>query len=226
MNCKWCDKELSKSQIYEFKRGKTKGTSCSSYCSQKLKHYKNKEDELKSKSKNCLVCGVKFIRKGIDNYKVCSAKCAGVLSSERMKIENPMHNEQTRQKVSETLKKIGHKPYIQGGNGRGATKSQLLLYNAITKLDDSFSMEYIERIPKKTRLEFKTPNHYKIDIASFFHKIAIEVDGVSHKNLKVKECDNRKNQVLFLRGWKVLRLSNSKIEKELESCVQMVMSMI
>jgi hypothetical protein len=94
-----------------------------------------------------------------------------------------------------------------------------------TKKDSSFSMEYIEKTGVLAK-EFKSPRHYKIDIASKYHMIAIEIDGPSHNSLKVKECDNRKNQLLALKGWKVLRFTNSQIQKELQNCVQTVMSTI
>jgi very-short-patch-repair endonuclease len=226
MNCRWCDNELTKIQVYDFLRGKSQGTACSSKCSSKLIHYKSKEDEIVKKSKKCKVCDKIFFKEDTRDYKVCSAKCSWVLSSLRMKKINPMHDQKTRKKVSNTLKAMNYKPIIQGGNGRGATVQQLALYNELVKFDDSFSMEFIERIPKKIRLEYKTPNHFKIDIASEIHKIAIEVDGFSHNTLKIKECDNRKNKVLSLRGWKVLRLWNSQIDDELMNCVQMVTSMI
>src|SRR6056297_3449956 len=123
-----------------------------------------------------------------------------------------------------TLKKIKHKPYIQGGNGRGATIPQLSLYNELIKKDDSFQMEYIEKTGKLRKI-YKAPYHYKIDIASPIHKIAIEVDGLSHLALKTKECDERKTKLLNSKGWKVLRLSNKQIQEDLTSCVRMVMSM-
>lgn len=135
-----------------------------------------------------------------------------------------MLQEKTRAKVSQTLKEMKHKPLIQGGNGKPATLQQLTLYNELTKNDNSFEMELIEKTSPYTN-EFNAPRHYKIDIGSRIHKIAIEIDGNSHNTLRVKECDNRKDALLSLKGWKVLRLSNSQIEKELKNCVQTVLSM-
>lgn len=137
-----------------------------------------------------------------------------------------MFIEEYRKKASDRQKEIKHKPIIQGGNGRGATVHQLKLYNELVKTDDSFEMEVIEKTGKELAKKFKSPYHYKLDIASRIHKICIEVDGASHNTLKVKECDKRKDSLLSLKGWRVLRLSNSQIEKELKSCVQMVLSMI
>jgi uncharacterized pyridoxamine 5'-phosphate oxidase family protein len=229
MNCKWCNKELSKSQVYEFIRGKTKGNSCSRKCAMLILN-NNKDEyitpikERKAFKHICENCNIEFINI-TKNSRFCSNKCAGTLSSIRMKLNNPMFKEENRIKASNTLKRIKHKPIIQGGNGRPATVQQLKLYNELIKYDDSFEMELIE----KTGIyadQFKAPYHYKIDIASRIHKLAIEVDGSSHNSLKIKECDNRKNQFLTLKKWKVLRLSNYQIDKELTSCVQMVLSMI
>lgn len=175
-------------------------------------------------ARECIVCNSIF-ECTVKNQKTCGLKCAGTLSSKRMTDNNPMKSDSVREKVSMTLKKINHKPKIQGGNGRVATKEQMMLYNEISKLDNSFELEVIEKTKPYTS-QFNSPNHYKIDIASRFHKIAIEVDGGSHNSKKIKECDKRKEDLLSLKGWKVLRLSNLMIQKELQSCVLMVMSMI
>jgi hypothetical protein len=225
MNCKWCDKELTDSQVYNFLIGKLKGNGCSAKCSQLIHSYGSKDNMHKILNSTCIVCGSNFQRQPFSKGKVCSISCQGKLSSERMKKNNPMFYEEHRLKASERQKEINHKPAIQGGNGRGATVHQLMLYNKISELDSSFSMEYIEKTGHLAK-QFKSPRHYKIDIASKYHMIAIEVDGISHNSLKVKECDERKNKLLALKGWKVLRFTNSQIQKELENCVQMVMSMI
>jgi hypothetical protein len=225
MNCKWCDKKLEDKQVYQFLSGKSKGTACSSKCSMMLLNWISKENFKIKNTFNCVVCKKDFIKNTSLNPKVCSIICQSNLSSERMTIDNPMFNEEYRKKVSDTLKKIKHKPFMQGGNGRGATNEQLALYNELIKIDDSFQMEFIEKT-KPYSLEFKAPNHYKIDIASSYHKLAIEIDGVSHNNLKTRECDKRKTELLTLKGWKVLRLSNLQIQKELTTCVQAAMSMI
>lgn len=230
MNCKWCNKELTDSQVYSYLRGKSKGNSCSSKCSMLILHYGTIENYMKPVSnptkyiKNCRVCEREFITV-VKNQNICSLKCSGKMSSIRMKLNNPMFNEEYRIKASNTLKKIKHKPLIQGGNGRVATIQQLKLYNELIKHDNSFEMELIERTGVYAK-QFKAPTHYKIDIASRIHKLAIEVDGNSHNSLKIKECDNRKDQFLTFKKWKVLRLSNYQIDKELKTCVQMVLSMI
>jgi tRNA-binding EMAP/Myf-like protein len=225
MNCKWCDKQLTNPQVYDFLRGDKKNISCSISCTQSIRYHGTKEELNKKLTSVCIVCAKTFIRRIESKGMVCSVSCQGRLSSDRMKIKNPMFIEENRNKASKKQKENNHKPKIQGGNGRGATVHQLNMYNELSKQDSSFSMEYIEKTGLLAK-EFKSPRHYKIDIASKYHMIAIEIDGTSHNSLKVKECDNRKNQLLSLKGWKVLRFTNSQIQKELQNCVQTVMSMI
>ena len=39
-------------------------------------------------------------------------------ASARMKANNPMSNPEAREKMAKTLKRIGHRPAIRGGNGK------------------------------------------------------------------------------------------------------------
>lgn len=224
MNCKWCNKKLSDYKVYEFLRGKSK-ESCGNKCSMMIYHYKTIENYNEIHKSKCTVCNNFFQRNTFSSGLVCSIKCQGVLSSNRMKINNPMFHAEHRKKASDRQKEINHKPPIQGGNGRGATIHQLNLYNELNKYDTSFTMEHIEKTGALAK-QFSSPRHYKIDIASKYHMLAIEVDGPSHNSLKVKECDKRKTELLNLKGWRVLRLSNSQIQTELQNCVQQVLSMI
>ena len=225
MNCKWCNKKLNDSQVYSFLRGKLSGNSCSIKCSMMIRNYKSVDDYNEIHKSKCTVCNNFFQRNTFSSGLVCSIKCQGVLSSNRMKINNPMFHAEYRKKASDRQKEINHKPPIQGGNGRGATIHQLNLYNELNKYDTSFTMEHIEKTGALAK-QFSSPRHYKIDIASKYHMLAIEVDGPSHNSLKVKECDKRKTELLNLKGWRVLRLSNSQIQTELQNCVQQVLSMI
>lgn len=226
MNCKWCNEKLNDNQVYSYLRGKSKGNACSSKCSMLLLNYGSLENYNKKHTSNCIVCKKDFIKSTQSKGLVCSTKCQGKLSSKRMKENNPMFIAENRKKASDRQKKIKHKPIIQGGNGRGATIQQLKLYNELIKIDNSFEMEVIEKTGKELSKKFKSPYHYKLDIASRIHLLCIEVDGASHNSLKTRECDKRKTELLNLKGWKVLRLSNYQIDKELKNCVQMVLSMI
>lgn len=137
-------------------------------------------------------------------------------ASQRMKNNNPMKREEVRAKVSSTLRAMGWGPVKRGGNGRGATIHQQALASSL-----GWECEVVV-----TTGEGYIPNHYKIDIAEEVLKIAIEVDGHSHKAKKVRAADKRKEEFLLSQGWKVLRFSNQEIEENLSGCVRKVLSMI
>jgi hypothetical protein len=230
MNCKFCKKELTSNQVKEVVRAKSGGC-CSSKCGALFYRYGSKENIPKYNENKrilhkgiCNVCNKEF-ESTIKNQSNCGVKCAGKLSSNRMKINNPMSNIETRKKVSNTLKKINHKPNIRGGNGTGLTIHQKMLFDKIVEIDDSFVCEYIFKTRDHTESK-EYPNHYKIDIGSEKKMIAIEVDGNSHNLYKIKQCDIKKENLLNFARWKVLRFTNSQIQTNLESCVQTVLSMI
>jgi hypothetical protein len=139
-------------------------------------------------------------------------------ASERMKLRNPMRHSEIREKVSSTLISMGHKPPIQGGNGRGLTKSQQVLSEAL-----GWPTEIIVSTGKGSRKK-GLPTHYKIDIANPTTKIAIEVDGASHQAFVVQRRDQRKTEFLRGIGWTVLRFSNQAVMDDTAACVQMVLS--
>ena len=57
-------------------------------------------------------------------------------------------------------------------------------------------------------------------------RLAIEVDGKTHKSRKWRFLDRRKTAVLNFLGWTVLRFWNEEVDRDLERCVQMVTSTI
>lgn len=189
MKCNYCGKEIinpNKNQKDTFKR---RGRA---YCSKK--------------------CGKQYARKiSSETIKKTNRKYA----SDRMKKNNPMKNETTREKVSKSLK--GRRPVVVCGNGRQLTAPQekilklLLKYNAVAEYAVS-TKGYIGDYPK----------NYKIDVALLEYKIAIEIDGNSHRAIKRKEEDTKKTDLLQKLGWKVIRFWNKEINENTEKCVQKV----
>src|SRR3990167_4604174 len=59
------------------------------------------------------------------NYQINPQRAKN--SSIRMCKNNPMKNPKTRNKMSKTLKRIGHQPKIRRGNGTGMTKPEKVL---------------------------------------------------------------------------------------------------
>jgi hypothetical protein len=135
-------------------------------------------------------------------------------ASKRMKAKNPMQLDGVRQKVSTTLKSMGHRPIIQGGNGRGLTKPQRILLDRLVAQSSSWQAEYVVKTGQKRGSGY--PFHYKIDLADPLKKIAVEVDGNTHSTLKVRAADAKKTELLNGLGWTVLRFSNSAIADSID----------
>lgn len=141
--------------------------------------------------------------------------------AERMRKNNPMHNPEVREVVKRKLK--GRTFLSRGGNGK-LTKQQISLCQALglpeTAMECSISTT-------KAKPHFQSlPPAYKVDIGIPDVKLAIEVDGNTHKTKKWKFLDRRKTAVLNFLGWSVLRFWNEEVDQDLERCVQMVMSTI
>ena len=147
------------------------------------------------------------------------AKTNRKYASQRMKLNNPMKRPEVRKRVSTTLRAMGWKPPVQGGNGKPIPIPQKLLACSI-----GWDME----VAIKTKMERHSgyPPCYKVDIGSILLKTAIEVDGNSHCALDRKRKDAKKVAFLESIGWKVLRFSNEEVMEHLEDCVQMVLSTI
>jgi very-short-patch-repair endonuclease len=64
----------------------------------------------------------------------------------------------------------------------------------------------------------KPIGNYIVDFYNNQHKLAIEIDGVSHDN-KVNE-DDRKTKALELRGIRVLRIHDHLVKKDINTVLQ------
>jgi hypothetical protein len=168
-------------------------------CGKDLTHELNSDTSISWRAKRC-----SYKKTGV---VYCSPKCSyssrGRTSSVRMIANNPMMLEEARKKMSDTLKRIGHRPSVLGGNGRGMTVPQEILLN---KLGDGWYPELVV-VTGNGYL----PYHYKIDIANPIIKVAIEVDGGSHFSLVAQKRDRRKEEFLKSKGWTVYRFKNSEI---------------
>ena len=161
----------------------------------------------------CAICGMKNhpkrwkaldSKERVEPEKVfmsrmtCSKSCA-------KKLKNPMHQQECREKVRQTLIRIGHRPKVRKGNGSGLTVAQACV---LSVLGDGWSPEIVVITKKSTKEGY--PHHYKVDIANVQLKVAIELDGGSHCSLKRQEQDKKKDALLRTLGWKVLRLKNQE----------------
>lgn len=204
--------------------------------------------------KICLQCGkVFYIRSAGQtsaNRKFCSPKCNAIHRfkgtelgkeyarrmrqsgngwegtkrpdvAERMINHNPMADPETRERARKS--KLGQTFLSRGGNGT-ITKQQELLRQALGLPETALEYPVITADAKDKYASL--PTSYKVDLAVPEVKLAIEVDGRTHKEKRWRYLDQRKTAVLNHLGWTVLRFWNEEIDQDLNRCVQMVMSTI
>lgn len=145
-------------------------------------------------------------------------------ASARMKSNNPMNSVETREKVSSSLKSIGHKPVVRGGNGTGLTRHQKILLDGLRSRWPLYTFEAespIRTISVRNHFssENNIPNHYKADILCVTLSIVIEVDGGSHNSPIRRHKDKKKDRCLTLLGYDVIRIKNSEIDDSLPNCL-------
>lgn len=138
--------------------------------------------------------------------------------SARMKKKNPMWLKGVKKKMIESMR--GKTFLSRGGNGQ-LTKQQKALHSAT-----GLVMEYPILTARAKGVFASLPNAYKVDLADQDLKLAIEIDGKTHKLKLWKFLDSRKTQVLNTLGWTVLRFTNEEVDRNLEDCVQMISSTI
>ena len=63
---------------------------------------------------------------------------------------------------------------------------------------------------------------YYIDFAFENQKFAIEIDGKQHENPDRKLSDSKKDELLNSHGWTVLRFTASKINQDMDNCIQII----
>lgn len=195
---------------------------------------------------SCAACGTIFcavprardnaIRRR-ENRPFCSTLCqksvASTESSERMRRtnlkraeeisrnmrdRNPMRDPATRERMRQKL--LGRTFLSRGGNGK-LTRQQTLL----AKMTGLPTEVAIATAPVKS-LHASLPNCYKVDLASVEVKLAVEVDGQSHRLRRWKFLDARKTAVLNSLGWTVLRFTNQQVDQDPTGCRDAIWSTI
>lgn len=58
-----------------------------------------------------------------------------------------------------------------------------------------------------------------VDLAYVEKKWAVEVDGLSHNTIKVRERDRKKDGLLKEAGWLVYRVTNKEVNSDPKQCV-------
>ena len=181
-----------------------------------------------ARESTCSWCRQTFAYASAWPRRTCSITCREALrsatmartnrshASARMTARNPMRSPTTRALVSSTLREIGHRPPIRGGNGRPTPAPQRMLAKAL-----GWPTELV--VPTGPGGKARgLSTHYKLDVASAAEMIAIEVDGASHAALTRLAQDAKKEAFLRGLGWKVLRFTNQEILTNLPGCLAIV----
>jgi len=211
ITCELCEKKfyILASKLIQHNREKPRRF-CSQSCSAKWRmnqpEIREKVYSEESRAKQ---------KKGAQNQK--NNPALSKLRSDRMILNNPMSNLETRKKATEKLK--GRTFLSRGGNGQ-MTVPQLKLWEALCLPKEALEFP-ITTAPVKNQF-VSVPYCYKVDIALISLKIAIEVDGLSHGTKKWKFLDARKTEILNALGWKVLRFKNKEIMDNLEEVLKKI----
>jgi hypothetical protein len=129
--------------------------------------------------------------------------------------ENPIFRPEVRAKALAVQREKGFSN-LSGGNGKGLTVPQRLLAQRL-----AWPTEYVVATGEGWK-----PEHYKLDLAEPTLRIAVEVDGQSHRSKKVAAADARKDRWLREHGWSVLRFWNSQIMDDFETVVAEIMEAV
>lgn len=122
----------------------------------------------------------------------------------------------TRELMSAKLR--GRTFLARGGNGKTTIPQEMLAAALRLPMEHAILTE-----PVKGQFP-SLPPCYKVDLADPSRKLAIEVDGNSHRTKKWKFLDRRKTEILQALGWSVLRFSNEEVLTGLQDCVDRVTS--
>ena len=148
----------------------------------------------------------------------CSTKYRAAVSSEtaaktnrtharqRMLERNPMRVESSRQKMTETLRKIWHRPAQRGGNGALPPMAEQVLTEMLRPYG------FVPQCVVKTGASAGSglPRSYKVDAGNPTVRLAVEADGPSHAGKRLV-LDQKRDRCLSGLGWTTLRFSNEEI---------------
>lgn len=149
------------------------------------------------------------------------ARTAAAARKRMLSTANPMHDPLVRGKVSAALRGRPF-PTARGGNGKPLPEPQQKLWE-LTKLIP----EHPVGVPEWVRQTLGTrTKKLTVDLADPTARVAVEVDGNSHKALKVRRADETKNRVLALLDWKVLRFKNAEVLADPAKCALTVLQTV
>lgn len=193
--CAWCDKMFTPARPWSRKNGHQRF--CNRSCSAK---WRMAQPENVAKVHTPEVAA----RRGRSRAAWLAAGSEQALAEiARIAALNPTTRPEVREKISRRLKSIGHGPSVRGGNGRGLTEPQQQMLDA---LGPTWVPEFALSLGPRTP---GYPTHYKLDLAQPELRVAIELDGNTHRSRRT--LDVKKDAKVASLGWTVLRFWNAEI---------------
>ena len=190
MTCPMCGKEYSKRLsllTWAVRQGNQTGMACSRHCGTRRRAVLTPEVFTQSGEK----------KRGVPaTGKWAKGSVRGPLTDER------------RAHLSKVLKAKGHKPLVRGGNGTGMTPAEALLASTLEPLGFQWNLPIA--LGKGCR-QAGYPPAYKVDFGCRARKLALEVDGQSHRLQARQEQDRKKEARLKELGWSVFRVANEAV---------------
>jgi len=225
-HCDYCGKELNKYNVnfYNYKN-KSNNFCCSKGCALKLQHKLGiRDDVITEQVKNKISSKLKI------NYN--NPETGNYKRKQEMIYNNPMKNQEYRNKMTNTIRKMAKDGKLNNnfkyGNGK-ISKAESIIYSELIALGFEYNKGINTKSFKDVFPNYKIPFVYKADFINKNLKIAIEIDGKSHNYKKVKESDNKKQLVFDFNNYIVLRFTNDdvinnklNVLKEINECIQKV----
>lgn len=124
--------------------------------------------------------------------------------AQKRRFENPEERKKSRERALGLIESGKIVPFggRKHGNGRPPTESEREMLLRLGPY--GFEAEHVVPTEMKPR-RGGMPTHYKIDLANPETKIAVEIDGSSHRQPRREAADSRKDSFLQSKGWTVLR---------------------
>lgn len=129
-----------------------------------------------------------------------------------------MRDPATREKMKNTLQRIGHKPIVRGGNGT-LIALEWQVCDALNAAHRGWCMRQVIRTGGANGL----PAGVKLDLSNPWLKVAVELDGGSHAALERQEQDLRKRSFLHSCGWTVLSFANRQVVADMTATVDEIL---
>lgn len=126
------------------------------------------------------------------------------------------HTEETKKKIS-----IARIKYLKENPDQ---VPYLLNHNSKVSYPEKTMIKYLNELDIKGWIHQMSFSIYQIDFAFPEYKLAVEIDGATHTLPNVIEIDKRKDKHLKNNGWRILRITASKVKENVYVCINLILN--